>query len=173
MIFAFVQADTNGDFDPGVLLSAQTITSETTSTTTTTHITKVSSPADASMHQVERWCSAEATLLLLVFLFLFSVFHFHDWTSSALSKPSRSMFLCVCGGIMPLQHQTVKGGISETRIEKRIVISGDADIDHDQVAYSFSVLLAFLLILACDFRKWMRELNMKTLKYWQTGPQPF
>uniref|UniRef100_A0A674N3V7 Erythrocyte membrane protein band 4.1 like 3 n=1 Tax=Takifugu rubripes TaxID=31033 RepID=A0A674N3V7_TAKRU len=63
----FVQVDTNGDFDPGVLLSAQTITSETTSTTTTTHITKM-----------------------------------------------------------------VKGGISETRIEKRIVISGDADIDHDQ-----------------------------------------
>uniref|UniRef100_A0A665X8T4 Erythrocyte membrane protein band 4.1-like 3b n=1 Tax=Echeneis naucrates TaxID=173247 RepID=A0A665X8T4_ECHNA len=58
---------TNGDADPGVLLSAQTITSETTSTTTTTHITK-----------------------------------------------------------------TVKGGISETRIEKRIVITGDADIDHDQ-----------------------------------------
>uniref|UniRef100_A0A665TW03 Erythrocyte membrane protein band 4.1-like 3a n=1 Tax=Echeneis naucrates TaxID=173247 RepID=A0A665TW03_ECHNA len=29
--------------------------------------------------------------------------------------------------------QTVKGGISETRIEKRIVISGDTDIDHDQV----------------------------------------
>uniref|UniRef100_A0A665TVW7 Erythrocyte membrane protein band 4.1-like 3a n=1 Tax=Echeneis naucrates TaxID=173247 RepID=A0A665TVW7_ECHNA len=28
--------------------------------------------------------------------------------------------------------QTVKGGISETRIEKRIVISGDTDIDHDQ-----------------------------------------
>uniref|UniRef100_A0A8C7ZL13 Erythrocyte membrane protein band 4.1 like 3 n=1 Tax=Oryzias sinensis TaxID=183150 RepID=A0A8C7ZL13_9TELE len=61
------QADTNGDADPGVLLSAQTITSETTSTTTTTHITK-----------------------------------------------------------------TVKGGISETRIEKRIVITGDADIDHDE-----------------------------------------
>uniref|UniRef100_A0A665XA86 Erythrocyte membrane protein band 4.1-like 3b n=1 Tax=Echeneis naucrates TaxID=173247 RepID=A0A665XA86_ECHNA len=60
-------AETNGDADPGVLLSAQTITSETTSTTTTTHITK-----------------------------------------------------------------TVKGGISETRIEKRIVITGDADIDHDQ-----------------------------------------
>uniref|UniRef100_A0A671VU77 Erythrocyte membrane protein band 4.1 like 3 n=1 Tax=Sparus aurata TaxID=8175 RepID=A0A671VU77_SPAAU len=59
--------DTNGDIDPGVLLSAQTITSETTSTTTTTHITK-----------------------------------------------------------------TVKGGISETRIEKRIVITGDADIDHDE-----------------------------------------
>ncbi|XP_051785104.1 band 4.1-like protein 3a isoform X6 [Erpetoichthys calabaricus] len=53
--------------DPGILMSAQTITSETTSTTTTTHITK-----------------------------------------------------------------TVKGGISETRIEKRIVITGDADIDHDQ-----------------------------------------
>uniref|UniRef100_A0A3Q3BNJ3 Erythrocyte membrane protein band 4.1 like 3 n=1 Tax=Kryptolebias marmoratus TaxID=37003 RepID=A0A3Q3BNJ3_KRYMA len=61
------EVDTNGDTDPGVLLSAQTITSETTSTTTTTHITK-----------------------------------------------------------------TVKGGISETRIEKRIVITGDTDIDHDE-----------------------------------------
>ncbi|XP_044074444.1 band 4.1-like protein 3b isoform X13 [Siniperca chuatsi] len=61
------EVDTNGDVDPGVLLSAQTITSETTSTTTTTHITK-----------------------------------------------------------------TVKGGVSETRIEKRIVITGDADIDHDE-----------------------------------------
>ncbi|XP_054996765.1 protein 4.1 isoform X2 [Sorex araneus] len=29
--------------------------------------------------------------------------------------------------------KTVKGGISETRIEKRIVITGDADLDHDQV----------------------------------------
>eukprot|EP00079_Xenopus_tropicalis_P035923 XP_017949694.1 PREDICTED: band 4.1-like protein 2 isoform X5 [Xenopus tropicalis] len=28
--------------------------------------------------------------------------------------------------------QTGKGGISETRIEKRIVISGDSDIDHDE-----------------------------------------
>uniref|UniRef100_A0A8C9X4X7 FERM domain-containing protein n=1 Tax=Sander lucioperca TaxID=283035 RepID=A0A8C9X4X7_SANLU len=65
--FAYHQVDTNGDVDPGVLLSAQTITSETSSTTTTTHITK-----------------------------------------------------------------TVKGGISETRIEKRIVITGDTDIDHDQ-----------------------------------------
>uniref|UniRef100_A0A8B9YMU0 Protein 4.1 n=1 Tax=Bos mutus grunniens TaxID=30521 RepID=A0A8B9YMU0_BOSMU len=34
---------------------------------------------------------------------------------------------------MPLiEGKTVKGGISETRIEKRIVITGDADIDHDQ-----------------------------------------
>ncbi|XP_062426153.1 band 4.1-like protein 3 isoform X8 [Rhea pennata] len=61
------QVDSCADSEPGVLMSAQTITSETTSTTTTTHITK-----------------------------------------------------------------TVKGGISETRIEKRIVITGDADIDHDQ-----------------------------------------
>ncbi|XP_069476786.1 band 4.1-like protein 3 isoform X21 [Ambystoma mexicanum] len=61
------EVDPNADSDPGILMSAQTITSETTSTTTTTHITK-----------------------------------------------------------------TVKGGISETRIEKRIVITGDADIDHDQ-----------------------------------------
>uniref|UniRef100_A0A3B3RKX5 Band 4.1 C-terminal domain-containing protein n=1 Tax=Paramormyrops kingsleyae TaxID=1676925 RepID=A0A3B3RKX5_9TELE len=59
--------DAGCDSDPGLLMSAQTITSETTSTTTTTHITK-----------------------------------------------------------------TVKGGISETRIEKRIVITGDTDIDHDQ-----------------------------------------
>ncbi|NXG49763.1 EPB41 protein, partial [Psilopogon haemacephalus] len=58
----------NGDLDPGILLTAQTITSETTSSTTTTQITK-----------------------------------------------------------------TVKGGISETRIEKRIVITGDVDVDHDQV----------------------------------------
>ncbi|XP_043573254.1 protein 4.1 isoform X7 [Chiloscyllium plagiosum] len=28
--------------------------------------------------------------------------------------------------------QTIKGGISETRIEKRIVITGDSDVDHDQ-----------------------------------------
>ncbi|XP_028831736.1 band 4.1-like protein 3b isoform X10 [Denticeps clupeoides] len=61
------EVDTNGDSDPGILMSAQTITSETTSTTMTTHITK-----------------------------------------------------------------TVKGGISETRIEKRIVFTGDSDIDHDQ-----------------------------------------
>uniref|UniRef100_A0A673B305 Erythrocyte membrane protein band 4.1-like 3a n=1 Tax=Sphaeramia orbicularis TaxID=375764 RepID=A0A673B305_9TELE len=32
--------------------------------------------------------------------------------------------------------KTVKGGISETRIEKRIVISGDTEIDHDQVQTS-------------------------------------
>ncbi|XP_038652148.1 protein 4.1-like isoform X3 [Scyliorhinus canicula] len=59
--------DGNGDCEPAVLMSAQTITSETVSTTTTTQITK-----------------------------------------------------------------TIKGGISETRIEKRIVISGDTDVDHDQ-----------------------------------------
>ncbi|KAG7488687.1 hypothetical protein MATL_G00036990 [Megalops atlanticus] len=61
------QDNAGPEADPGVLMSAQTITSDTTSTTTTTHITK-----------------------------------------------------------------TVKGGISETRIEKRIVITGDADIDHDE-----------------------------------------
>ncbi|XP_068087661.1 band 4.1-like protein 2 isoform X12 [Hyperolius riggenbachi] len=56
----------SGD-EPGIFLSAQTITSDSVQTTTTTHITK-----------------------------------------------------------------TGRGGISETRIEKRIVISGDADIDHDE-----------------------------------------
>ncbi|XP_077337906.1 protein 4.1 isoform X6 [Lithobates pipiens] len=60
--------DVNNDGEPGILLNAHTITSETTSSTTTTQITK-----------------------------------------------------------------TVKGGISETRIEKRIVITGDGDLDHDQV----------------------------------------
>ncbi|XP_074846680.1 band 4.1-like protein 2 isoform X8 [Carettochelys insculpta] len=61
------QFDGSAGGDAGVLVSAQTITSESISTTTTTHITK-----------------------------------------------------------------TVRGGVSETRIEKRIVITGDADIDHDQ-----------------------------------------
>ncbi|KAM7061830.1 band 4.1-like protein 2 isoform 3-T4 [Acridotheres tristis] len=61
------QLDGNALGDTGVLVSAQTITSESISTTTTTHITKM-----------------------------------------------------------------VKGGVSETRIEKRIVITGDADIDHDE-----------------------------------------
>ncbi|XP_038655781.1 band 4.1-like protein 2 isoform X25 [Scyliorhinus canicula] len=61
------QGDGSGDNDPGVLMSAQTITSESVCTTMTTQITK-----------------------------------------------------------------TVKGGVSETRIEKRIVITGDTDIDHDQ-----------------------------------------
>lgn len=37
-----VKVDANGDADPGVLMSAQTITSENNSTTTTTQITKVS-----------------------------------------------------------------------------------------------------------------------------------
>uniref|UniRef100_A0AAZ3SWU6 Protein 4.1 n=1 Tax=Oncorhynchus tshawytscha TaxID=74940 RepID=A0AAZ3SWU6_ONCTS len=59
--------DSMAERDSGMLLSAQTITSETVSTTTTTQITK-----------------------------------------------------------------TVKGGISETRIEKRIVITGDTEIDHDK-----------------------------------------
>ncbi|NXS35380.1 E41L2 protein, partial [Pomatostomus ruficeps] len=61
------QLDGNAVGDAGVLVSAQTITSESISTTTTTHITKM-----------------------------------------------------------------VKGGVSETRIEKRIVITGDADIDRDE-----------------------------------------
>ncbi|NWX11392.1 E41L2 protein, partial [Caloenas nicobarica] len=61
------QFDSSAGGNAGVLLSAQTITSESISTTTTTHITKM-----------------------------------------------------------------VKGGVSETRIEKRIVITGDADIDHDE-----------------------------------------
>ncbi|KAM9778049.1 band 4.1-like protein 2 isoform 8-T10 [Syngnathus typhle] len=61
------QPDGSGDGEPGVLTTAQSVTSESLCTTTTTHITK-----------------------------------------------------------------TRKGGLSETRIEKRIVITGDRDIDHDE-----------------------------------------
>lgn len=42
--------------------------------------------------------------------------------------------------------QTVKGGVSETRIEKRIVISGDADIDHDEVRITPVPAFAFITL---------------------------
>lgn len=46
--------------------------------------------------------------------------------------------MCLCADLCVLSlipgGQTVKGGVSETRIEKRIVITGDADIDHDEVS---------------------------------------
>lgn len=75
-----------------------------------------------------------------VFTFCFYWRYCYDgFALSVQSKPSRPVFLCVWW-FYALGHQMVKGGISETRIEKRIVISGDADIDHDQVSYSFSVL---------------------------------
>lgn len=56
--------------------------------------------------------------------------------------------VCVCVFFAVVAGQTVKGGISETRIEKRIVITGDADIDHDEVFFSFlsSSLPAKLII---------------------------
>lgn len=41
MLFFILQFDGGADGSAGVLLSAQTITSESISTTTTTHITKV------------------------------------------------------------------------------------------------------------------------------------
>lgn len=41
----------------------------------------------------------------------------------------------------PVPLQTVKGGISETRIEKRIVITGDTEIDHDKVEVDLLDLL--------------------------------
>lgn len=61
MFLPFEQVDTNGDLDPGVLLSAQTITSETTSTTTTTHITKVRIHTPQSVC----WFTAELETLVL------------------------------------------------------------------------------------------------------------
>uniref|UniRef100_A0A673ZIM5 FERM domain-containing protein n=1 Tax=Salmo trutta TaxID=8032 RepID=A0A673ZIM5_SALTR len=43
--------------------------------------------------------------------------------------------------------RTVKGGISETRIEKRIVITGDSgDIDHDQVSLFLNHFLSVIYI---------------------------
>uniref|UniRef100_A0AAY4EDM1 Protein 4.1 n=1 Tax=Denticeps clupeoides TaxID=299321 RepID=A0AAY4EDM1_9TELE len=43
-----------------------------------------------------------------------------------------SPFLFVSVSVTFGVKQTVKGGISETRIEKRIVITGDTEIDHDK-----------------------------------------
>ena len=37
--------------------------------------------------------------------------------------------------LLHIYSQTLKGGLSETRIEKRIVITGDCDIDHDEVSF--------------------------------------
>lgn len=37
--------------------------------------------------------------------------------------------------------QTVKGGYSETRIEKRIIITGDDDVDQHQVRMGITVTL--------------------------------
>lgn len=50
--------------------------------------------------------------------------------------------------------QMVKGGVSETRIEKRIVISGDSDIDHDEVCQMliYSLLPSLSLCSSCKFR---------------------
>ncbi|TMS01190.1 Band 4.1-like protein 3 [Larimichthys crocea] len=55
--------------------------------------------------------------------------------------------------------KTVKGGISETRIEKRIVISGDTEIDHDQDQYLDQVLthMSFLKALAAVLSEARRQ----------------
>lgn len=45
--------------------------------------------------------------------------------------------------------QTVKGGISETRIEKRIVITGDTEIDHDKVEVDLVDLVGLVDVLVC------------------------
>lgn len=55
--------------------------------------------------------------------------------------------------------QTVKGGISETRIEKRIVITGDTEIDHDKVKRLLilsSVLKTQLPLSFSPTRLWLR-----------------
>lgn len=48
----------NGDLDPGILLTAQTITSETTSSTTTTQITKVT-PGSTTKYQFKQQADGE------------------------------------------------------------------------------------------------------------------
>lgn len=48
-------------------------------------------------------------------------------------------FCAVCLKLTSPFSQMVKGGISETRIEKRIVITGDSEIDHDKVQWMISV----------------------------------
>ena len=193
-----------------MLMSAQTITSETTSTTTTTHITKVSglgtdpgrclcrAPrlhcACRHLHEYQgaRHCLGALTLLRASILtcrvllrsmrsnalgVALSSIAKCSRRSRNISQPNpkesilsslllkltvvnnchRSLFpflknersyLKLSQHFLPLPpvsragkvvtlvccFQTVKGGISETRIEKRIVITGDADIDHDQVS---------------------------------------
>lgn len=66
-------------------------------------------------------------LFVLLFGFFFSSF------LPPFLLSSLPFFISVLHDNFSLWLQTVKGGISETRIEKRIVITGDADIDHDQV----------------------------------------
>lgn len=66
----------------------------------------------------------------------FSVLFLCEWTSCGGASFLRLILMC------DLPLQTVKGGISETRIEKRIVITGDTEIDHDKVK---SLLLPLLL----------------------------
>lgn len=48
--FCLSQLDGNGDGEPGVLMTAQTITSESLCTTTTTHITKVRTDTHPKTH---------------------------------------------------------------------------------------------------------------------------
>lgn len=66
MVFFLQTDDSNGDLDPGVLLTAQTITSETTSSTTTTQITKVTDqlelPSGSQWH-AKRGASVGRTLV--------------------------------------------------------------------------------------------------------------
>uniref|UniRef100_A0A4W4HNW1 FERM domain-containing protein n=1 Tax=Electrophorus electricus TaxID=8005 RepID=A0A4W4HNW1_ELEEL len=57
------------------------------------------------------------------------------WDAAPTTEPllhSQEVKASVPEGRLAWPRKTVKGGISETRIEKRIVITGDANIDHDQ-----------------------------------------
>lgn len=49
------------------------------------------------------------------------------------AEPRLVPLLCLVEGKSVCVLQTVKGGYSETRIEKRIIITGDDDVDQEQV----------------------------------------
>ncbi|MGH0174106.1 UNVERIFIED_CONTAM: hypothetical protein FKN15_067211 [Acipenser sinensis] len=137
------QGDASADAEPGILMSAQTITSETTSTTTTTHITKppvlkTESVSFGSITQEEREEITTKEVPVIHTETKTITYESSQGDASADAEPgilmSAQTITSETTSTTTTTHitKTVKGGISETRIEKRIVITGDADIDHDQ-----------------------------------------
>ena len=60
---------------------------------------------------------------------------FKCWPELHSSVISLFFFFKLTSLLLHIYSQTLKGGLSETRIEKRIVITGDCDIDHDEVSF--------------------------------------
>lgn len=141
LFFLCYQLDGNGDGEPGVLMTAQTITSESLCTTTTTHITKVQADAPIQTHMSMSCVFMTSNDLALLWdnppdsctnTFAHIEVRSLQVTMATIHTVSwydRHQVIAVV-----YLFQTLKGGLSETRIEKRIVITGDCDIDHDQVS---------------------------------------